>query len=159
MKIEFRITRDLLQEIHNDLDRPHPVALERVGYISCACARLPNSSLLLLAQKYHPVADTNYLPGLAGATINSAAIRQAMTIAFTAKNAIFHVHRHEHLGRPRFSHIDARENAKLVPDFFKVRPELPHGALVFSHDSAYGMCWFSPQDAIPIDTFKVVGSM
>lgn len=159
MKIEFRISNNLLAEIHRDMDRPHPIAHERVGYVSCACSELPDFGLLILAEEYHPVADENYidLPP-AGATINSAAIRQAMTIAFSKKAAIFHIHRHEHLGRPHFGKLDKRENSRLVPDFFKVSRNKPHGAIVLSHDGINGACWLGP-DMGPFDisAFSLVG--
>lgn len=159
MTIEFRITNSLLEQIHKDLDRPHSFALERVGYVSCACAELPNAGLLILAEGYYPVADENYLDmAHAGATINSAAIRQAMSIAFGKKAAIFHIHRHEHQGRPQFGKLDRSENARLVPDFFKVSSNKPHGALVLSHDSINGACWLSAgSPPVGIDTFTVVG--
>lgn len=61
MNISFRITDDLLTKIHADLSRPHAFAAERVGFIACACASLPDKGLALLAQTFHPVADDHYI--------------------------------------------------------------------------------------------------
>ncbi len=59
----------------------------------------------------------------------------------------------------RFSRTDARESAKFVPDFWNVRPEMPHGALVASKDSLWGLCWYPGMSApIEIGEFVVVGS-
>jgi hypothetical protein len=159
MKIEFRITSDLLEQITRDMDRPHVFAHERVGYVSCACSALPDSGLLILAEQYHPVADEHYLDlGIAAATINTAAIRQAMTIAFSKKASIFHIHRHEHRGRPSFGKLDIKENSRLVPDFFKVSPDKPHGALVLSHDGINGACWTATHTRpMDINAFTLVG--
>lgn len=72
---------------------------------------------------------------------------------------MFHVHMHEHWGRPWFSHIDSRESAKFVPDFWNVRPEFPHGALVLSLDSVSGLCWMSQLNKpIRISKFSIVGA-
>ena len=40
-----------------------------------------------------------------------------------------------------FSHLDVRENARCVPDFWKVSPAMPHGALVLSFNAAAGQVW------------------
>ena len=55
---------------------------------------------------------------------------------------MFHVHTHGGHGIPGFSGIDLRENAKFVPDFFKVAPQCAHGAIVLSDDAANGLVWF-----------------
>ncbi len=70
---------------------------------------------------------------------------------------MFHVHMHGHAGRPGFSRIDLREQSKFVPDFFKVRREMPHGAIVFSRDMAAGRVWLNPASVSAISEFDVVG--
>ena len=53
---------------------------------------------------------------------------------------------------------DRRENALFVPDFWNVQPDLPHGALVFSFDSAVGQCRI-PGYAAPVGVeVAIVGS-
>lgn len=141
MKKSLRITEQLLNAIHKDLSRRHPFALERVGFISCKHATLPDG-MIFIAEKYLPVADEDYLESRsAGAMMGSDAIRKALQFAYNEPVSMFHVHRHEHIGKPRFSLLDIKESAKFVPDFWKVRPELDHGAIVLSRDSAYGLAW------------------
>ncbi|MBC2729973.1 hypothetical protein [Thiobacillus sp.] len=144
MKAIFRINRALLDEIHSDLNRRHPFAVERVGFIACGAAALPDG-YLLLAQSYHPVADEHYEEDLlVGAMMGSNAIRKSLQLAYQEPVSMFHVHRHEHRGKPHFSRVDVQESARFVPDFWKVRPNKPHGAIVLSHDSMSG-AWWNPE--------------
>ena len=72
--------------------------------------------------------------------------------------ALFHVHSHGGRGFPQFSGVDIRENAKFIPDFFKVAPQMPHGAIVLSSDSARGQMWVERRRAyLPITEFTEVG--
>ncbi len=149
MKINFRMASNLLQRIHNDLSRPHSYAYERVGFISCGVADLPGKGLIILGENYHPVADKNYIDdNHYGAMMNSEAIRDAMQYSYHHSLSMFHIHRHEHNGLPRFSGIDLKESFKFIPDFWNVQPNLPHGILVLSHDSIAGLCWI-PQENRP----------
>lgn len=145
MKKIFRISKQLLQVINKDLSRQHPFALERVGFISCKHAEHANG-MIYLAEKYLPIADEDYLESQsAGAMMGSDAIRKALQFAYNEPVSMFHVHRHEHYGKPSFSKLDISESAKFIPDFWKVRPEFDHGTLVLSHDSAYGLVWDNQQ--------------
>lgn len=158
MKIAFKINRPLWKAVHHDLDRPHHFALERVGFLSCKPAAV-EGGLLLLAERYHPVEDDDYedVRGF-GAMMGPGAIRKALQVAYGANVSMIHVHRHEHRGLPGFSRPDIQENAKFVPDFFKVRPKLPHGAIVLSHDAMAGEAW-EPETLKrrPIDELAIVG--
>lgn len=160
MKITFKIPHGLFNEIHRDLSRPHKFAAERVGFIACGASVFGADGLLLLGDTYHPVADHHYIDDpRVGAMMNSDAIRSALEIAYNRNVAMFHVHRHEHYGKPGFSRVDRRESTRFVPDFFKARPSLPHGALVFSHDSVAGLCWLArDKHPLEIQEFAVVGS-
>ncbi len=141
MNYQFRITEQLLDSIHVDLSRRHAFAHERVGFIHCRVGIFEGRAVIL-AEEYLPVADDDYLPSeTMGAVMGSAAIRAALRHAYLSKGAMFHVHRHEHEGIPGFSRVDVRENAKFVPDFWKVSPTVPHGAIVLSEDSAAGQVW------------------
>jgi hypothetical protein len=158
VKTAFRIERRLLDRVHRDLSQPHAFAHERVGFLACATAQAPGG-MLLLADQYLPVADEDYLDVRSvGAMMSSAAIRKALEHALGNQVAMVHVHRHEHRGKPSFSRVDLSEAAKFVPDFWKVRPGLPHGILVLSHDSMTGLTW-DPSTARPhpIDELTVVG--
>ena len=94
-----------------------------------------------------------------GAMMGPGAIRKAMQVALNGHSCMFHVHVHEHRGRPRFSAIDVRETAKFVPDFWNVCPDLVHGAIVLSADSMAARCWHpSLRLPIEINDFSIVGS-
>lgn len=157
MKIIFRATDRFLDDVRHDLARPHPFAAERVGFISARAAATPET-LLLLAADYHPLADDEYVddPSV-GAMMGQEAIRKALDLALMQPVGVIHVHMHEHHGRPHFSRVDVREQVKFVPDFFKVRREMPHGAIVLSLDRANGRIWLDRDTVINISEFDVVG--
>ena len=159
MKILFKITERLLSEVKLQLVRPHAFASERVCFLLCRAGLIENGGLVILSHSLHDIADEDYIddPSV-GAMMGPDAIRKALQAAYQQQASMFHVHLHLHEGRPRFSGIDGRETAKFVPDFWNVQPELPHGAIVFSDDSAYGRCWI-PGRKVPaeISQFGVVG--
>jgi len=158
MKIEFRLTVNLLDRIHKQLSLPHSFASERVGFISCGVSELPNNDLLLLGETYLPVADNDYIDSPHyGALMGSSAIRKALQFSYKNHKAMFHVHRHEHKGIPNFSSIDLDESEKFIPDFWKVEPKMPHGIIALSHDSMTGLCWYPNTDKIiPINKFSLI---
>ena len=160
MRVMFKVGDQLLARVRNDLGRLHEFAAERVGFIACRAASLVPGGIVILAHEYKAVGDEDYIDDrTVGAMMGSNAIRKALEFALNNKAGMFHVHLHEHTGRPRFSRTDARESAKFVPDFWNVRPEMPHGAMVLSKDSAYGLCWHPGiSRLIEIDKFVVVGS-
>jgi len=140
--ITFRIPRVLLGEIRIDLRRPHAFASERVGFVVAHPARLRDKGIVALAFDYLPVPDDGYEDDpTVGAMMNSSAIRMALQYAYNHQVAVFHVHLHEHSGRPEFSPVDRHEHARFVPNFSNVALNQPHGALVLSSDSAAGRCW------------------
>jgi hypothetical protein len=154
----LRCTTQLLEEIRRDLSRPHSFAAERVGFLSVRPAAT-RRSLVLIVEAYHPVADADYLkdPSV-GAMMGPDAIRKALDIALLQNVGVFHIHMHEHAGRPDFSRTDLREQDKFVPDFFKVCPTMPHGAVVLSHDLAAGRVWLDPKQVQPITELNFMGS-
>ena len=141
MKLEFRITSGLAGQIRTDLRRRHRFAFERVGFISARPAAT-SPGLTLLAIDYHSVADEDYVndPSV-GAMIGPTAMRKALQLTYKRDVSMLHVHMHEHAGPPEFSRVDLREYPKFVPDFFNVRPRLPHGAILLSHDELTGLIW------------------
>ena len=160
MTIAFRITRTLLRTALADLRRPHPYAAERVGFFSCRVGALKPSGYVVLCHDFHRIEDHDYVDDpTVGAMMGAAAIRKAMQIALQSDVGMFHVHVHEHAGRPRFSGTDTRETAKFVPDFWHVQPHMVHGAIVLSQDSMTGLCWH-PETSVPrpISEFSVVGT-
>lgn len=142
MRILFRLRQDLLADIHQDLSRPHPFAAERAGFVTCGAGALPGSGLVLMAAEYHSVADTDYVSdSRVGAMLGPGAFRAILQIAYRRPSAIFHIHRHEHRGKPVPSQVDRRESRRFVPNFWHVCPHHPHGILVLSHDSIAGLVW------------------
>ena len=85
------------------------------------------------------------------------AIRKALNVALLQPVGMFHVHMHGHKGPPGFSRTDLTEQVHFVPDFFKVRKDMPHGAIVLSHDRATGRVWLNPDRVLDISEFNVVG--
>ncbi|UVO30331.1 hypothetical protein [Bradyrhizobium arachidis] len=158
MKIIFRATDRFLGDVRRDLARPHAFAAERVGFISVRATAAGADTLILLAADYHPLADDEYVHDISvGAMMGQEAIRKALEVALMRSVGMVHVHMHEHHGRPHFSRIDVREQTKFVPDFFKVRREMPHGAVVLSHDQANGRIWLDRDTIVNISEFDVVG--
>lgn len=150
MMVAFKITTALLQDVRKDLHRPHPFAHERVGFISAGVSSF-RDGLILLAREYRTVPDTQYLRSHeVGAMMGPHAIRDALQWAMQTGSALFHVHTHRGRGIPQFSGVDFRENGKFVPDFFKVAPQCPHGAIVLSDSAARGHVWLGRQ-AVPLD--------
>jgi len=159
MKVIFRTTESFLESVRTDLIRPHPFAHERVGFITVRAAQGADH-LVVLAQDYHPLADGEYLRDRSvGAMMGQEAIRKALDLALLNPVGIFHIHMHTLPGRRLwFSHIDLREQQRFVPDFFKVRPNMPHGAIVLSPQSAAGLAWLGPTEIVPIAEFNFVGT-
>lgn len=158
MNIRFKITGALLAEIRTDLRRSHPFAHERVGFISAGLTAA-HGELLILAREYRPLHDDEYLPdSTVGAMMSSEAIRRARQWAMDGGAAIFHVHSHGGHGLPGFSGVDARENAKFVPNFVSVAPHAVHGAIILSDTAAIGQVWLDRKSRQPfIARFCEVG--
>ncbi len=115
--------------------------------------------IVILADEYFPVADGDYVRDpLVGARINQEAIRKALELALLRNVGVFHVHMHLlPTRRLWFSDIDLKDHDSFVPDFFSVRPEMPHGAIVLSPRSAAGRFWVAGNDVKPIAEFNTVG--
>jgi hypothetical protein len=160
MSFAVKMPHRLWRQIHEDQSRQHEHAFERVGFLLARSAALAGGNVLLLPFQYSAVGEENYVPDSSvGARINSAAIREGLQLAMTHGASLFHVHPHPHNGVPVFSTTDRKSFSQLVPSFFNAQPNTPHGAIVFSHDSAAGAVW-TAKDASPlaIETFIVVGS-
>lgn len=159
MRFVFRATDRFMGEMREDLSRGHHFAHERIGFITTKIAAGADS-LVLLADGYHPVADEDYVydPSV-GARIGQEALRKALDLALLNPVGVFHVHMHLiPTARLWFSSIDLREQLNFVPDFFKVRSTVPHGALVLSPSSAAGLVWTSGEAMTPIAEFNTIGA-
>jgi hypothetical protein len=159
MTMLFKMNWSLRRAAMEDLRRPHSFAYERVGFIGCRAATI-NNGIMIIAESYDRVADENYIRDRrVGARINGDAIRMALQLSLTQGVGLFHVHVHEHKGTPRPSSTDLHESKKFVPDFFNVTPTMPHGTLILSEDSAFGLCWVGKRlEPKIIDRIEFVGS-
>lgn len=158
MKVLFRATEPFMTMVRRDLQRPHRFAHERIGFISVRAAA-GAAHLVLLAEGYYPVADEDYVDDpRVGARIGQEALRKALNLALLSPVGMFHVHMHLLPARLWFSRLDLAEQLSFVPDFFKVRPDLPHGALVLSPQSMAGRAWRNGRDVQPIAEFNTVGA-
>jgi hypothetical protein len=147
MNIVLRIPDPLTGVILTDLRRPHAFAYERVGFVLCKQASVP-SGLLLLAYKYMPIRDDQYIEDhTVGAKFDSSAIRNGMQAALSEAATVLHVHLHDHIGQPHMSRTDIHEMQALMPCFVNLCPERVHGALVFSADDAVAKVWGTPLPA------------
>jgi hypothetical protein len=160
MRITLRLPVELLNTMLTDLRRSHPFAYERVGFLYCKQSAVP-SGQLLLAHKYRPVGDHQYIKDrTVGAKFDSSAIRDAMQFALSEALTAFHVHLHEHPGQPQMSPVDIREMQALMPCFVNLCPERVHGALLLSADAAMATVWgmrLQPHGA-PVGKITSVGS-
>jgi hypothetical protein len=158
VNIHLKLPQQLHDEITTHLRQPHPVALERVGFVACAGGNSPDG-MVLLARSFHPVRDEDYQADeLVGARISSRAIQSALALAYGTPLSMLFVHEHAHRGKPNPSRVDLNCWRELSPNFWHVRPELPHGGLILSHDSAMGLVWVPHEtNVFPITKFTIVG--
>ena len=108
------------------MDRPHPFAAERVGFLACRAGRLDGGGIVILAADYDPVADEDYVDDLrVGAMMGPAAIRKALQRAYNDGRgdlSLFHVHMHEHSGLPGFQPRRRRGEPAIRAGLFQCRP-------------------------------------
>jgi hypothetical protein len=142
MKVHFKLTEKLRQDVLADLRRDHPFAAERLGFFRCKASQA-KGELLVLVSSYVSVPDDQYVDDAsAGCFFDAKAMRTMLQHSLTHHESIFHVHLHDHSGLPQFSRTDTRESAQYVPDFWNVTPDLPHGTIVLSQNRAVGQCWY-----------------
>jgi hypothetical protein len=155
----FRIVDSLLARIRGDLRRAHPFAAERVGFVLCRVAT-GTEGWTILAYDHLSIADDSYIDDPRfGAVISSAGFLPPLQAAYEHPICICHAHLHDHPGRTRFSGPDEVESARFMLDFLKVRPDLPHCAVVIGEDHLWGKYWIDPKiRGRVISEFHVVGA-
>ena len=154
----LRIPRAIYERVRVDLDRPHPVAAERIGFAFGASGAAGND-LFIFLNRYEPVADENYIDDpTVGARINSASIRRAMQIALNSKAACFHIHAHGGRGVPAPSRTDREEITPIVKSLCQLNPNRPHGFIILSNDNAvaYALSGSSAKPT-PVSRISIVG--
>ena len=153
----IRLTHALHQQMMVDLQRPHPFALERVGFLFGALGT-GESGQFVLAKRYSPVADEHYVDAPdVGAMINDQAIRAAREQSLCSGDGVFHVHLHHSRGVPRFSRIDLDGYRVMVPAFRPMAAKAPHGALLLSLDNATGLVIWPSEEAMRPSPVRLVG--
>lgn len=160
MRPQLKLPRSLLLQVHSDLRRPHPFALERVGFLTAGASPIRHGKLLLIARDYSPVDDNDYENDPScGAQIGGPAFRKALERAYRSRSALLHIHSHGGSGIPTFSGIDLRSGRQFVPGFFEAIPSMPHGMIVLSDNRAAGLIWFNRRTSpVPIASFAFVGA-
>jgi hypothetical protein len=145
MNLEIRLTGVLYRTVLRDLERPHPFAGERVGFLFGRLGSLANQGNLILLNRYHSIPDEEYVkdPNV-GARIGVQSISWAMQTVHRGRRSgegIFHVHVHDHSGEPRMSPVDQDELPPMMPRFQAVGRKVAHGIVILSRDHGAGWAW------------------
>ena len=157
MKVKVRIPQKLLQDVRNDLLRPHAFAAERVGFLY---GRLVSGrSLQVLMTEYEPLADDRYVRDPhSGARIDSQAIRGGMQGVLDKHQGAFHVHMHYWPGHPKMSRMDAEEIPRVITAFQRVGSQHAHGIFLLHDVECATWVWLpGANDAVQADAIAVVG--
>jgi hypothetical protein len=142
MRIEIRMRRDFFEAMVADLGRSHPIAYERVGWVFAKQTTTSPKDTLLLPVEYAPVADEDYVDdSCVGAKFNATAIRSAMQRSRASGLTCLQVHLHAYQGHTSFSGVDCRTIDELKNSLRVVAPNVAHGGVVLSHDSASARVW------------------
>ena len=161
MSAHIRLLKSLYERILADLQRPHPFASERVGFLFARMGAAAGATHLVFPLDYVPIPDDQYLPTTdfdIGAEISSEAIRVTMQRVMCTGEGAFHVHLHEHLGCPRFSRVDMHDLPLLVRSFQRASPASAHGGFLFSKDDCIAAVWLPGQrDPVMAEKITVVG--
>ena len=158
MNIHFKITKDLLDEITDDLIRPHLYAAERVGFLFARQGTLDEDTMLMLSISYMPIPDNLYVddPSV-GARINSTAIRNGLQKSIDSGMSAIHVHFHLFSDYPRFSKTDEDSLSRLIPSFHHANSKVPHGAILLGRFGMVGRIWVTKQKQVGITKFSIIG--
>jgi len=161
--MEIRLTTTLYNEIMEDLQRTHPYAFERIGFVMGRMGTLDGEVRAILLTRYLPVPDGHYLedPSV-GARLGPEAMTAAMQAVYhgrATKEGIFHIHLHLRRGEPGMSATDRAEIPALIPGFQAMGREAAHGIIILSPDHGTGWVW-TPCSGEPVhaETLSVIGA-
>lgn len=145
--VMIKLSGQLHDEIQQDLLRRHPFACERVGFVLGRTVAIGGKGQLILLTRYLQIPDDEYLPDRrVSARIGTAAITRGARAAYhgRARNeGVFHVHIHDHSGRPRMSPTDARDIPEIVRGFRSIGQTASHGIVLLSRNSAAAWTWLA----------------
>lgn len=150
---EVRIPKKLYDAIRSDLDRPHPFALERAGFVFGKLADESSRKPLIVLYRYAGLTDYDYVddPNYA-ACFSGDVIRRTMQELRDKRSTsecAFHIHVHEHRGKPGFSKPDLLGLPPIIPSFSRAAGDGAHGMILLSDDHAISMVWL-PGQAEPV---------
>lgn len=138
MNFEIRMPSQLRATAMSDLSRPHPFAFERVGFFSSVTSWVATDRVIILLNDYHVVPDHHYLDDPeVGASIGSDAILEALGRVLGSDRGQFHVHIHDHRGRPSPSWTDRAGLPPMLRSFSVAAPEQASGYIILSQDAAW----------------------
>lgn len=161
MSARIRLLNSLYESVLADLQRPHPFASERVGFLFARMGTTSDATHIIFLLEYVPVPDNQYLPMTdleIGAEISSEAIRDTMQRVISTGEGVFHAHLHDHLERPRFSRIDMKDLPLLVRSFQHASPASAHGGFLFSKNNCMAAVWLPGQcEHVTAEKITVVG--
>ena len=148
MSVRVRLRRDLFDAMVADLRRPHPFALERVGFLYGKLARALDLRLVIPFE-YVPVPDEQYLDEPdAAATINADALFDAHQRTRRAQDCCLHVHMHLGEGSTWFGTTDLKTLRRIGPSLQRMAKGGAHGGLVLTLSTASTLLWL-PGDTEP----------
>ncbi len=152
----IRIPNAIYQRMKGDLSRPHPYALERVGYLFTK----PTTCTTLECSDYLPVPDSFYVDDSSvGAHLDHRAIVLAMKRADHKNEGVLHVHAHGGFGMPTFSPVDLGSHEVYLRSFRNANSHVTHGVLLLSEDSLVARVWVpNMSDPIEITHYVVTPS-
>lgn len=163
MTVTLKMTGRLYDEIRRDLERPHPFAAERVGFVFGKMGTGVSGNRLILLTRYHAIPDAQYIDDpTVGARIGPGAMTDAMQAVFRARAAregIFHIHMHALPGETGMSRTDRREIPLMIPGFRSVGRHAAHGIVILSVD--HGSAWVTlPGETtlIPCASISIIGA-
>lgn len=137
-RIFFRIPKAIHLEMLNDLRRKHSHAWERMGFLHTRLKWLDEKTVLIIANSYQVLEDEDYIrDSTVGAKIGSEAIRKAMQLMMDNQTGGFHVHLHDHKGRPVPSLVDERGIPGIIESLSHATKEQATGMLILSGDGFY----------------------
>ena len=148
--IRFRIPEQLHKEMLLDLNRAHSFAYERVGFLFAKTIKLSSDITLVIAIDYLPVDEKDYINDReVGAKINSDAIRAAMQGTLEKDCGCFHIHLHDHSGKPVPSFTDSKSLPGIVNSLNNIASEHINGFLILSTNAFYS--------SVKMESISVVG--
>ena len=161
--MDIKLTGNLYQQILQDLQRPHPFAEERIGFVLGRLGTSAGRAQSILLTRYLAIPDNHYLDdSTVGARIGPEAMTAAMQAVHSGRKSgegIFHIHLHASNGRTGMSLTDRREIPPLIPGFQGVGRKAAHGIIILSLNHGTGWVW--PPDApspVQVETLSVIGT-